>query len=173
MIYDIICKKYKKWLSKHEYVSPLQFCPCVFKRLEYDDGEYTFYMIEYLCMLSTLLKYYSGYYCSDDCKPHPLVTKVCNKLRNYISKLMNKLSSYWVTKKNMIDDYDKLFLSKIVPKIFTPEIKDVTKDELIFYIRTTRHYPMEKLDLISFEKRPRKKVGIIKEIWYTLTLQPF
>ena len=93
-------------------------------------------------------------------------------LSHVIGCIFNKIQKCWINRNNLMPYYTKRAFEKLTPIIKEDPYK-LEKIDLIYYIDLVKEYPKEVIDSLGFEKRPRKKVGKFKKIWYNLTLKAY
>lgn len=135
------------------------FPTIVCAKKEYDE-EYTF---PWLRIINTILEF-TAYYFKEKSYKRIIV--------NPLAKFTTILSKIWRKKNHLVDSSDK-YTYKILSPVIKEGLDGMYKQDLIYYICLLERYGKKELDTWGFEKRPRKKVGKLKRIWYNLTLTAY
>ena len=115
------------------------------------------------------------YQCEGDVNAYPLSDKV-SQIYLHVPFYSQYQYPYpyrlWVKRNHLIDYGDKETYRILSPKIHD-DIRNMYKDDLISYICLLEKYGKKELDTWGFEERPSKKIGVLKKIWYNLTLKVY
>ena len=135
-----------------------------YSKKEYEN---TYYKLPWGDKLNSVLEYIENF-----SNKHLGVKKLCviiGKILCVISMFFERL---WVKRNHLIDYGDKETYRILSPKIHD-DIRNMYKDDLISYICLLEKYGKKELDTWGFEERPSKKIGVLKKIWYNLTLKVY
>ena len=165
MVRDFIYNWYIKWYEKHYgYKHKENHFACdyqMYSRKEYDGEEYEEPLKNEVYIIMNLL-----HYCKDR---YPFTNKLCKLLKNFVFQCFLFISKIWRKKNHLVDSSDK-YTYKILSPAIKAGLDDMYKQDLIYYTCLLEKYGKKELDSWGFEKRPHKKVGKLKRIWYDLTL---
>lgn len=138
-----------------------------YERIEYNDGYYSLPLWIEKHIICSYLNGLANQYFEKRWK-----RTILYFLSSTISKIVDKIQQCWIKKNNLMPYYTKRAFEKLHPIIKDDPYK-LEKVDLIYYIDMVKEYPKEVIDSLGFEKRPRKKVGKLKRIWYNLTLTAY
>lgn len=114
-------------------------------------------------IIDSLLKYYRIH------SKYSIINKLCNILNTLQFKFFLKLYNFWVKKNHLVDYGDKETYRILSPTIHD-DISKLCSQDLIYYICLLEKYGKKELESWGFEKRPPKKLGKLKKLWYDITL---
>ena len=165
-----LLKWYYNWETKHhphyhffsKYTDPNKPSSMDYVKIEYDDGYYRLPLYYEQHVICSMLNEY-GNSCKRWMKP------ILYGISSIINKGINRLQRYWIKKNDLISKVFKHNLKLLLSVASIEEAQSLYKDDYLYLINAIKELGKD-IDRLGFEKRPRKKVGKLKKIWYNLTL---
>jgi hypothetical protein len=159
---------FNNWCSKklkgHEPMFRYFYICYWYSKKEYNDGKYNIQTD--INNIRDLMDYYS------QTSKYFLIRKICELLFQTINKYSWKFEKIWIKKNHLVDYGDKESYRILSPAIHD-DLQNMYKGDLIHYIYLLEKYGKKELESWGFEKRPPKKLGKLKKLWYDLTLKVY
>lgn len=173
MLREKLFKWFYNWEAKNFHYHSIQSIehnePGYFDyvKIKYNDG---YYLLPFFLEKHIICSYLNEL--GNNFSPKSWKRIILYSLSHVIGCIFNKIQKCWINRNNLMPYYTKRAFEKLTPIIKEDPYK-LEKIDLIYYIDMVKEYPKEVIDSLGFEKRPRKKVGKFKKIWYNLILKAY